>query len=242
MKRMRGQSTVEFAVGAASLLLLWLGLLALAGMQEAERRLMVASRHAAFSRIWHPAGTAPAAPLRLHSSHFSDAGYVRPFGDPHWITSEDVQSAAAARPLTGIAGTASEVLLRPLQVAGGFLGAGFDLRPDGYATGEVRVRLRPQRGLPPPFDTLDLWLDSAMHLLGDGWSASGTPQVRARTAGLVPTARLAAMSEGWRALAAPLAIVEPNLDRLCLGLIEPEQVPEDRLGPARRLRAGEACR
>jgi hypothetical protein len=37
----------------------------------------------------------------------------------------------------------------------------------------------------------------------------------------------------WRPLLAPLALLEPSLGDLCFGLIEPDRIPEDRLGAGR---------
>jgi hypothetical protein len=129
-------------------------------------------------------------------------------------------------------------MLAPLRAAGGFLGGGFDLRNAGYRVGSINVRVAPIDSLPQPFRELDLQLDQPYALLTDGWNAAGPEHVHARAGGLVPTQRLTGVAALWRGLAAPLTLLEPSLNTLCLGLIEPDAVPEDRLerriGPARR--------
>lgn len=230
---------VEFAVSVASLSLLLLGMQALAGMQEVQRRAVMAARELTLVESWH-AGRVAAQPVaRLHANHFAGPGYMRPYDDEAWLLEQDVEAGRSPRVLGGSAGTATEALLRPLQVTGGLLGAGFDLEPGGYQTGEVQARMRPDPRLPEPFDALDLRLQAAMHVLGNGWSAAGSVHVETRTAALVPTSPLRELSRGWQSLAAPLAIVEPNIDRLCLGLIDAEWVPEDRLGPGTSPAAGQ---
>lgn len=231
-QRMRGQSTVEFAVGAAALILLLLGVLLLSGFQEAQRRTISAARHAAFLQIWGNARGGEALVRHLHALHFDDPGFVRPVGNPRWIAPADITAGVQIAGVQGAASVAATALLQPLRIASGFLNSGFDLAAGGYRFAQVGVRLRPMSTLPAPFDALDLSLTHSMSLLGDGWNASGSPHTARRTAGLVPTSALAGFSALWRTLAAPLALLEPNLDRLCLGLIEPERVPEDRLGPA----------
>jgi hypothetical protein len=57
--------------------------------------------------------------------------------------------------------------------------------------------------------------------------------VRQRAGGLVPTNRLQALNAVWRPLSLPLGILEPSLRKLCFGLIEPDRIPEDRLGSGR---------
>lgn len=222
---------VEFAVSVAALLLLLLGMLALTGMQEGQRRAVVAAREVALVESWHAGRVAAPLAARVHVNHFAGPGYVRPYDDAAWLREQDVEARRLPRAIEGAAGAATEALLRPLQVTGGLLGAGFDLEPGGYQTGEVQVRMRPDPRLPAPFDALDLRFAAAMHVLGNDWSAAGSAHVESRTAALVPTSPLREISRGWQSLAAPLAIVEPNIDRLCLGFIEAEQVPEDRLGP-----------
>lgn len=238
---MRGQSTAEFAVAASALMLMLLGMVILAGFQEAQRRTQNAARHAAFLQMWHNRRGGDALQVRLHRLHFDDPGYVRPSGDPAWIAARDIGAASQPAGLQGGAATAAQGLVQPLRVAGGFLNANFDLTAQGYGQTEVSARLRPSFRLPAPFDSLDLTVSHSMSLLGDAWNSADSRQVANRTAGLVPTSVLSGFSTLWRGIAAPLSLLEPNLDRLCLGLIEPEAVPEDRLGPVTAARGAGRC-
>lgn len=222
----------EFAVGAASLSLLLLGMLALGGYQEVDRRSVVAARQLAWQDSWLMAAADPAARVRqIHHAHFSDSGTLDPAGRLLLVGDDRLELEAGRAPPTGLAGTTAQALLLPLRTASGFLGAGFDLDESGLARGVVRAHIGPLRGMPAPFSTLELSLQTPYALLGDAWHAAGSTHVRARAAGLVPTGRLAAISNLWGPLSVPLGLLEPSLRGLCPGVIEPDRIPEDRLGP-----------
>ena len=70
-------------------------------------------------------------------------------------------------------------------------------------------------------------------LRADRVGAYGARDVATRAGGLVPTGLLRALNAIWQPLSVPLGVVEPSLGQLCLGLIEPDRIPEDRLGPGR---------
>jgi hypothetical protein len=229
MNCMRGQSLVEFSVGCTLLALLFVGTLALVDMQDTQRRTLVAARQAGFEQMWlHGRGEEMQA--RLQAAHFDPNEGADRFvsGMPLRTASLVMESRRGALP--GTTATASEVLLRPLQAAGGFLGSNFDLDTGGFQAVTVRSSLQRAPEWVVPFDALPLTMQHTMTLVADGWNAGSATHVGQRTSGLVPTSAMRSVSNLWRTLAAPLALVEPNLDQLCLGLIEPERVPEDRLG------------
>lgn len=244
MNAPRGQALTEFAVGVASLGLLAIGTLTIAGFQEAQRRSIAGARHAVFESMWRNDRTASVSPVeRIFRSHFDDAGFLRTVSDARWIQASDVQIADSNGSAPGYTAAATDTLLAPLRLAGGFLGSSFDLSNTGFRTATLRVALPTSPQLPRPFADMELALSQPMAILSDAWNASGSQHVLNRTAGLVPTGALRSLSASWRTLAVPLSLVEPGLDQLCLGLIEPEMIPEDRLGPATlRVPASETCR
>src|SRR5690606_18393767 len=130
---------------------------------------------------------------------------------------ENLQLSSTRTRPGGLAGTTAQALLLPLRTTSGFLGAAFDLEESGLVQGVVRTHIGPLRGMPAPFDSLELTLRNPYALLGDAWHAGGTDHVSRRAAGLVPTGRLAAISDLWGPLSAPLGVVEPSLRRLCFG-------------------------
>lgn len=232
MKRQRGQSMVEFAAGASLLTLVALGTLAIGGLQEVDRRTVLAARQTAWQQHWSPGGFDTANQARsLHAAQFSDVQVQDPAGAALLVKEEQLALAPAGASVGGVAGTSTELMLAPLRVVEGFLGGDFDLREKGYAQGIVQARVESLTSLPAPFDQMQLTLQSGYALLTDGWHAGGIRHVASRASGLVPTDSLRALDAIWRPLSVAIGIVEPSIRRLCFGLIEPDRIPEDRLGP-----------
>lgn len=232
MKRACGQSMAEFAAGVSVLGMLTLGTISVAGLQEVQRRGIVAAREAAHQGEWLRGRTGSSS-LRDHLSyaHFDDAGLTNATGTDRILRPADIELRTQATSAPGRGAAAFSFLLQPLRAAGGFLGRGFDLADEGFHTGIVSTNVRGTARMQPPFNSLELRFEQPFALLGDDWSASGPSHTARRAGGLVPTQLLAPVSAVWRPLAAPLALFEPSLQDLCFGLIEPDRVPEDRLGP-----------
>jgi hypothetical protein len=230
MKAQRGQSMTEFAVCAGVLALLLLGTTTIGGYQEAQRRAISAARQAAFEGGWLDQRTG-SQPLqeRLASLHFDDSGLSDATGRSRVVARESVRVTGATVQVPGRGAIATEFLLKPLRAAGGFLGGGFDLNDSGFRTGIVSVETNGENQLPAPFRGLQLRFEQPYALLTDAWSAADPHHVARRAGGLVPGHALASMSGLWGGLSAPLSLLEPSLRQLCLGLIEPDRVPEDRL-------------
>lgn len=241
MKLQHGQSMTEFAVGAATLSLLLLGALVLAGYIEVDRRVVIAAREQAWQAAL-PSATADARTLahNVHRHALADSGVRDPTGRRQLVQEDGVVVESTRRQLNGAAGSAHQFLLTPLRITTGFLGPQFDLADPGLFQGTIRVAVEGIAGMPKPFDGLELQLQSGYSLLGDAWHAGGVRHVQERTEGLVPVGALRALGAIWQPLSVPLGVVEPSLRQLCFGLIEADRVPEDRLGPGRTPLAG-AC-
>lgn len=233
MRRQGGQSMAEFAAGAAVLSLLMLGAVAMAGYQEVDRRGLSAARQSA----WQVALRADtdAATLRsgLHRDLYSDAGMQDPSGTRLLVAEDALQLQVGRIRSEGFAGLAENAMRAPMLGAGTLLGGDFDVHDHGLRQSIIRSRIAPLARMPAPFDTLELELTSSFALLDDAWHAGGVAHVRERASGLVPMARLRALNAIWQPLSVPLRLIEPSLGELCLGLIEPDRIPEDRLGPGR---------
>lgn len=230
MKQMLGQSLVEFAAGAASMSLLLLGMVLLAGYQKVDRRGLFAARQQSYQDAWWAGRSVPASRTQaLHAAHLADPGVSAPFDGKQYVAADGLAIAQDV-PGGGAAATAANVMLQPLRIAGGFLNPAFDLTTSGWVRGEVQLRLLPPAGAPAPFDGLDLELKAPYALLGDAWHSGSSQQVVRRTGGLVPGSSLAAITRTWQPLLAPLRLLEPSFGELCLGMVEAERIPEDRLG------------
>ena len=244
MRAQFGQSLVEFAIGSAALLLLLLGVITLSGFQEVERRGSGAARMVAFESAWQPLGASPQeSSQRVFAQHYDDSALLDAVGRARYVMPGDVSVSRGSGPAPGLAAEATTLLLAPLRASEAFVGGNIDLESGGYVSGHVAAHLAPHRWLPEPFDSLDLSLQQQYAILTDSWNGSGPRHVRERTASLIPTQSLSSITAIWRGLAAPLSIVEPSIDKLCLGLIEPDAIPEDRLGPVvNSMRIRRPCR
>lgn len=230
MRYQRGQSMVEFAVGAAVLSLLMLGTVTLSGYAEVQRRALFSARKSAYEAMWY-SGRVQADRSRQHGAEFADPGAADPVSGRAYVAERDLALGTTWGAPDGPVATAAQSMRAPLQMAGGFAGAGFDLQDGGLLRAQVDARIAPLAGLLAPFSSIDLTFSEGFTVLADAWQASGPDHVLGRVNGLVPGSRLAALSGLWSALLAPVSLLDPSLRQLCLGLVEPERIPEDRLGP-----------
>jgi hypothetical protein len=244
MSKQSGQSMVEFAVGISVFVLLGLGGVTVAGYQEVQRRSIVAAHNAVFDAARRRGRALSATPQdSAYALHLADPGLRDAQGRALLVAREDLRVDTSEYSAPGHAAIAVGLLRDPLAVASGYLGGDFDLSGSGYERAQVTVDLNSRPYLPAPFDALDLQFTQNAAALSDAWNAGGSPHLHRRTAGLVPTQRLSGLAGLWRSLATPLRVLEPSIDHLCLGIIEPEGVPEDRLGPPNSvLPVGDRCR
>jgi hypothetical protein len=232
MKRQCGQSMTEFAISMTAMALLLLGTITIAGYQEVQRRVAIGAREAAFAGAWAGSRPSMAAMRAAVLPRMDDPSLINAIGH-RYVNANNIEVELAADAAPARARAAAQAMVQPLRVAGGFLGGGFDLDVDGLVAGSVNVTISGDAGLPSPFADNQLELRQPFALLGDAWNSGSTRQVRDRTAGLVPTGALAGLGMLWQSLLAPLSLLEPSLSRLCLGIIEPDRIPEDRLSTGR---------
>jgi hypothetical protein len=122
-------------------------------------------------------------------------------------------------------------LLVPAQV----IGVGqFDLARDQARNARSTARLSEgpalqwlRAGRSPTFQ-------AELSILVDDWQADNAETVRRRTAALSSAGRIAEWRTPLELMAAPMRLFEPAVARLCLGRIEPDIVPTDRLTGSRR--------
>jgi hypothetical protein len=234
MRAQAGQSITEFAVGAAVFALLLLGSITIAGYQEVQRRMAIAARQSAFASAWAGARANHTQSLREAARrHLDDPAVIDAFGRNPYVTGSAITATASLHASPGVSGTAMRAMLTPLRAAGSMMGGDFDLSADQLLQGTLTVPLARQPALPQPFGSLSLEFRQPVAIMIDAWNAAGVDHVRRRARGLVPASALTGVQALWRPLAAPLSLLEPALGELCLGLIEPDRVPEDRLGAGR---------
>ena len=231
MKRWQGQALVEFTVAATVFALLLLGTVWIFRLHEIQRQAVLSARAAAFTATWmHGREAIDRAQARLRRLHFEQAGWTDPTGNEAMPADEQAVTLRVAQGAPpGTAASAVQFAMTPLRAVGGFLGSGFDLPMDRQATATVDVVVEPVARLPEPMASLRLTMSERLSLLGDTWAATGPADVASRAAGLVPTNLLRTPGIWLKPFLLPLSLIEPAVNRLCLGLIEPDVVPRDRL-------------
>ena len=137
------------------------------------------------------------------------------------------RSGYAVGSAPGHAGQVARVWLAPFRLVAA---SGFDLHDRALHRADVVVSLSKPAVLPDIFADAPTALAGHYVLLGDDWASFGPEQVARRAGGLLithSTLTLRPLLSLGRSL---LAVVEPAIDELCPGIIDPERVPADRLG------------
>lgn len=239
MKSQRGQALVEGAVALVLLSTVLAAIPCLAGYHDVQRAALRAARDASYMAGW--AGMAEAATVsRRSATVFADVPWAHPRDGERWLSGDDAAStdhADSAPP--GRAAALMDFIAKPLGESAGLLGGAFELNRSGYHTLRVTAAVPALRGAPAPFSELQLSLEERSAVLTESWNAGTPEQVVARVKPLVPSAQLQPLVEPMQVLAVPLKFIEPAFAQLCVGRIEPDRVPEMRLGDRIARRAAE---
>lgn len=220
----RGQAMAEFAIAASVLAMLLLCMPVLCRWHELQHASIEAARRAAFEGSWRAAGAGGADTEPIRQSLFPDAG------DAAQVSADRVQANLALGSEPGLAGQSERALLLPFRVAR-LLNGGFDLQAPLLYTARVRVALTRPSQLPDPFAQVPIEFNERYALLGGNWASSGPAQVADRAGGLVLSRAVPPLRTMVQWSARMLSVLEPALRQLCLGQVDPERVPADRLGP-----------
>ena len=224
-----GQAMAEFVVALGVLSILLLGLPALQRYHQLQFAGIGAARELAWLGSADPAGGVgdPAAgQLDTVRAQWLPGGADHV--DAQLADVASLELGVAAGRLPGVAGDATQALLlpfRPLQA----LGAGFDLDSNGLRSAQLTLHVHSPDALPAPFNGLALDLTERHSVLANGWGASGVAQAAHRAGGLVPTNVLAPARPLLTVGTLLFSVLEPDFRKLCLGLVDPEVVPADRL-------------
>ena len=210
---------------------LGIGMQMVAGWQQAQRQAVLAARETAFTAAWQPpAADAAQRVQRALGLHFDTIVAQAPGRGESLIDPErGISVHIEPLPLGDTASGLMAQLMRPVQAAASWMAARLALQPGGLQQSRVEVTLASLPGLPAPWSGPGPVLVEQAAVLGDNWAATGPEQVGQCSGGLVPSQALAGPLQALRPLLWPARLLEPSLGQLCVGLIEPERVPADRL-------------
>ena len=214
--RMRGQAMVESLAATLVLTPLLLVVVQLSALQAAEQAAVGASRAAALAAHHGlDAATGPLSSERIHSLFFAEGE-----ADASVAT-----GAARQAPSAELAEDIALAIIVPAQVVGT---GDLELARSQAISARVSVDapLVYEAIMPAPERAR---VSAGLPLMVDDWDADGAAEVWRRTAALSTTGRIAAWRGPLTTLATPMRLLEPAMERLCLGRIDPDIVPEDRL-------------
>lgn len=250
----RGQAMVETLVALLVVIPLWMGIFYVSRWHDLQHATIAAARHAAFES-WVAAGTEDPARVEALTrrrifdddpARFSAAAPVAAqavANRPLWQDSSGARLVAAPGPsvVVGRARQPEEIadaerfafgLIGPARALGG---PPFDLQREAARGATVTVPVAHAADLPAPLGGLRFDLVERRQLLVDPWAAASPAQVERRTAALSTAAGLQALVRPLEPLRWAVALVEPSFARLCLGRVEADIVPEDRVRGARSI-------
>jgi hypothetical protein len=213
----------EFAVAAGVLATLLLCMPVLCRYHELQVASIEAARRVAFEGSWRESGGGHVDVAPLRNALFPDTG------DAAQVTAQRVQAGLDAGSESGLAGRSTRLLLAPFRLAR-VLNSGFDLHEPVMYTADMAVALSRPAQLPDPFSQTPIEFHERYALLSGDWASSGPSQVADRAGGLALTRAVPPVRTVVRWTARLLSVFEPALRELCLGQIDPEHVPADRLG------------
>jgi hypothetical protein len=218
----RGQALAEFAVAVGVLATLLLGMPVVCRYHELQVATIEGARREAFESSWHETGSARTGVDAIRRDLFPQSG------DSTQVVASRINGGVRQDAAPGLAGQAARALLAPFTVAA-MAQPGFDLRAPLIYRGDLMVELSRPAQLPEPFDEIPIELREHYALLGDNWASSGPGHVAERAGGLVITRTLRPLHALTALGTGLLSILEPAFRDLCLGQVDPERIPADRL-------------
>lgn len=221
-RRIKGQAFSEALVAVLFLIPLLLCMVYLVDLMRAEQGAISTARELALAAVHAPSGSV--AP-----------GLVRQLQDVAMPAEDTVGQRIEPRIApTALPNAATDVekvawgLLLPATLVG--VGT-FDVPEFLPQAAKAGVSLGSTRQLGVTFD-LPVVVEADLAFVAGHGAARSPDEMRSRTASLSVAGALAEVSEPLQLLATIASLLEPALRRLCVGRIDPEIVPTDRLPDA----------
>jgi hypothetical protein len=214
-----GQALVETLVSVLFLVPIFLSAVYLVDFHRASHASEIAARELALTSLHSADGNVEQSILRsirdLSLPASERAGAPSPAGLEH-VDTQNVASEVER---------AANLLLAPAR----FSGSGtFDVPRWQQRRVSSGVSMGSTTLIGVPFE-IPIELNSKLVFFSGHGAASGVAQVRVRTAALSVAGTLKAAASPIEAVATVASIIEPALRQLCIGRINPEIVPADRL-------------
>jgi hypothetical protein len=248
-RRNRGQALVEFLAAAAVLGPMLVGIVLVARLQDLRDTTAQAARYGAFARAFGASAADVESEIRVryfgprnvlvHAEDARSGARVDTTSEPQWAEplrpdqpfvarSTDVTFGASERSPTGAAASTLDGIATTADRLASLTGGRFDVERRGHHDVDVRVRRAPLADLAV---TQPLTVRADAHVFGGDWSADGPATTARRATALAPATAVRRLQPILAPFEWALAVFEPAFRDLCLGRVDPELVPIDRLGP-----------
>ncbi|MBU3671866.1 MAG: hypothetical protein FGM43_04895 [Sinobacteraceae bacterium] len=220
----RGQALIETLLVAMLAVPMLLGILFLFELQAAQQATLATTRQALF-HYHYARGTATADEIaaRARSEHL-DTLFVSQLGS---VSGQQVSlSATTQSPSVQRVEDAAFTLLEPALGVGA---GSFDLARGSAMRASASIEVTSPSILRLALDEPRISLSESLSALHDDWFANSREVAVSRIAGLAVTGRLREWTEPMQAVNGAIALLEPAFAGLCIGRIDIDVVPEDRV-------------
>lgn len=248
----RGQALVETLAALPWVVAMFSAVVLLARLHDLESRTISTARYAAFLRADAPASRSAAVlnDLALARTWAPDVGVAavggrwsaQPFAagfSPNWRapttqarlieTAESVTVTVANGSLTGAPGRTLDVALAATRAVGVLAQRRFDLRNENLLSATATTRLNRVDAFAGALSDGALQLTDRVSLLADPWSVSGPRHTESRVQSLMPSSGVGRLLDLVTPLQYLISVFEPEFRNLCVGHVDPEVLPPDRL-------------
>lgn len=248
VRRCRGQAVTEFLVATAALVPLFAGVVVIGRLEDLRTHALQSSRYGAFARGFGASSVDVESEIRVRffaepdtplvATDATRGGRADVQANAHWNDAlrhpaafierpDDIVVAATEGAAPGTAARALDSAASAADRLSAIAGGRFDVERRGYHAVEVRARLAE---LPSLLTPAPLTLTATARVFGGDWSSSGPTQTAARATALAPATIIRRIAPVLRPLEWALVLLEPAFGDLCLGRVDAELVPADRLG------------
>ena len=223
-RALRGQALVETLLVAMLTVPLLLGILFLFELQAAQQATLAAARQTLFQHHY-ARGTVSVEELTgLARREHLESLFVSKWGA---VVSQQVSlSATSQMPSVQRVEDTTFALLEPALSAGS---GSFDLARGSAMRATARVEVTAPEMLRLVLDEPRITLEESLASLHDDWFAHNRERAISRVAGLTVTGSLREWTEPMQTVTDAIALLEPAFAQLCIGRIDIDVVPEDRL-------------
>jgi len=223
----RGQALIETLLVAILAVPMLLGILFLSELQAAQQATLAATRHALLQHHY-ARGTVSAEEIvdRVRREHLESL-FVSKLGA---VSAQQVSLAATTQaPSVQRVEDATFILLQPAMGVGA---GSFDLARGSAMRASASIEVTSPDILRLALDEPRITFAESLAALHDDWFANSREVAVSRVAGLAVTGQLREWTEPMQAVNGAIALLEPSFERLCMGRIEIDVVPEDRVSGA----------